>query len=308
MKLVGFLFGLLVGLVATAQVSISANTVVEGGNSTIVLSGGIANRSDKANFGKATIILSATTATPSLLNNPSMPFPIGTLEINSKVDYGLSGLWLINQNLTLTSGKIKIAPCGKLIYAGTPDVEGNDNSYVQEPFFVQGNSGKRTFPIGDGIYAPVSLLNIEAADAKTEIGFAITSDPGFLPGGLIKEVFQGRFWQIIVDGGNAPGSYLGSQISLSSNGVDPSFAESPTILERKTDGTTNDLGASLNNTFFTSNTGTNAERKIYGIAKTELIKLKIHKLITPDNDQVNDVLVIEGLDNFETNEVTLGHL
>lgn len=48
----------LVAFVAGAQISISPNTVVEGGSSTIVLSGGIANRSDKIKFGFVLLVLS----------------------------------------------------------------------------------------------------------------------------------------------------------------------------------------------------------------------------------------------------------
>lgn len=289
-----------------AQISISPNTVVEGGSSTIVLSGGIANRSDKTNLGRATVVLGATTGTPTISTNTTNAISIGKLEINSNVDYSLSGLWIINQDLKFTLGKLVTAPSSKLVYTGTADISGSSNSYIQGTLFVQGNAGLRTFPIGDAKgYAPVVLQQVADADKNTELGFGVVSGgPTFTLGSGVLDYFKDRFWQFT--NGNT-GSYSGSQVWLSSNDTEAFFSDgkSATVLENDATGTTNDLGASTTSGFFASNKLASSSARFYAIGKTDEITLKVHKLITPDGDTKNDVLFVEGIDSVPENEVTI---
>lgn len=48
-----------------------------------------------------------------------------------------------------------------------------------------------------------------------------------------------------------------------------------------------------------------ATAKTLALAKSDVISVKIHKLITPGEDEKNDVLFIEGIDSFPENEVLL---
>lgn len=292
--------------VATAQISISPNTVVEGGSSSIVLAGGIANRSDKTNLSSATVVLAATTGTPVVSTNTTNAISIGKLEVNSKVDYSLSGLWIINKDLKFTLGKLVTAPTSKLVYTGAADVSGNSTSYVQGNFFVQGNAGVRTFPIGDAKgYAPVVLQEVTDADKNTELGFGVVSaGPTFTLGAGVQDYFKDRFWQFTASN---TGSYSGSQVWLSSNDTETFFSDgkSATVLENDATGTTNDLGASTTSGFFASNKLGSPTARFYAIGKTDEISIKVHKLITPDGDARNDVLFIEGIDGAPENEVTI---
>ncbi|MFM8913657.1 MAG: gliding motility-associated C-terminal domain-containing protein [Flammeovirgaceae bacterium] len=306
MKLVGCLVSLLSVSAATAQINISPNTVVEGGSSSIVVSGAIANRSDKTNLGNATVVLAATAGTPAISTNTTNAISIGKLEISSKVDYTVNGLWIVNRDFVFTSGKLVTANSSKLVYSGTPDISGNANSYVQGNLFVQGNAGQRTFPVGDlRGYAPVVLQQIADADKNTELGFGVVNaDPGFTLGPGVLDYSKTRFWQFT--NGNSS-SYAGSQIWLSSNDTDSFFSDgkSATVLENDATGTTNDLGASTTSGFFASNKLGSPTGRFYAIGKTDELTIKVHKLITPDGDTKNDVLFIEGIDGAPENEVTI---
>ena len=307
MKLAKVIWLVLAPFWASAQIVISSGSALVANKAIISSNVGINNLSTKVDLATSSLFLKGVAGTRGI--RTSSPLSVANLTMDSDADYTVAGTWTITNQLILTKGKLVLNSSipGKLTYTGIDDLQGSDASYVQGLLYIKG-SGLRTWPIGDlKGYAPVALQEIDPADASTEIGFDISADPGFVAGGSIKEIFTDRFWQIFVNNPNSTtGGYLGTQISLSSNGTDTFFngTGDGTILERESGGSTNDLGGSVNNAFLTSTLKTSTSGKFYAIAKTDVVTVKVHKLITPDSDETNNVLYIEGIDNFE-NEVTI---
>ncbi len=172
---------------------------------------------------------------------------------------------------------------------------------------VKGISGTRTFPIGNATGFYPAQLEINSADAAEGVGMEVVADgSGFAPvTGSVKEIFPDHFWELTA-GTSATLTGL-KPISLSTNGTQTFFdgTGDPTILELNATNVQANLGGSLNNSFYTSTSPVSAKASRFALAKSDKITVVVHKLITPDNDQINDVLVIEGLDSFPENEVTL---
>lgn len=291
---------------ASAQIVITNNAYVNAQSSTFITSTlGIENESPNLDFGNVTLKL---TASPTLKNTSTNSIPVGSLELANTVDCTMDGWWGIKNQLTFTSGKL-LTSMGKLVYFGSSDTEGNAQSYVQGPFYVQGNAGKRTFPVGDNTgYAPLVLQDIDPADANAEIGVEIvTTAPFRAPTAPIKEIFQDRFWQISVSN-SGTGGYSGSRVSLSKNGTDVFFEAggNPVIVEHDAAGSDNNLGGTDDVLFATSDDKTSPNGGVYGIGRTEKTQVIVHRVITPnDEDAQNNVLYIVGIDSYPNNTVTI---
>jgi hypothetical protein len=266
-----------------------------------------------------------------ITNNYAQPLVIAGLEMLPKTpsaggapldfSYTLNGPLTITDKMTLSKGKIKIgsSPTSELLYSGSegallgsdaskPNVKGSNESYVNGRFLRQG-SGSLSFPIGnENGYFPARLDGVSAVDPNILIeplGLAVIStNPGFVKTPDLKDIFTSHFWEFSKVGTNA---FLGNtQISLSDNtsgffGTDGDA----TILELSTNGAQTDLFGSPNNSFYTSSSPMSASGKYYGLAKADEITVRIRKLITPNDDLDNDVLVVDGLDAFPDNQLTL---
>ncbi len=300
---------------ACGQMVISSNSLVTASTGTsLATASGITIQSTKTDLKNVNLLLAASgTTAQGLTNSTGSPLLLNNLTIDSRATFAMIGEWGILNDLTFIDGKIfvdKLAAIpGKLVYLGSKDLVGNDNSYVNGRLFILG-SGPRTFPVGTGTatgaYLPIRLESIAAADAAIPLGFeVITGDPGFTAGGIIKDIFKDHYWELTV-GVTTPFSG-NTNISLSANKTDQFFVGDgdATVLEKNITGTEKDLGGSVNGAFFTSGTSVSVTGKTYGLGKIDVVTVKVHKLITPDNDTVNDVLVIEGLDAFTDNEVTI---
>lgn len=281
----------------------------------LVTTNSIDNRSSATNFSGLNLLLAAPTtpANPQLIT--TSPLVLKDLIVDSKntnpATFQLIGDWTVTNALTLTNGKIvvnKLSNIGTLTYEGTADLDGKNESYINGRLLVKGTGGKRTFPIGNAIgYFPARLDNLDAADVTTSVGMeVIAADPGFAPvTGSVKEIFTDHFWELTT--GSTSGLTGRTPVSLSSNGTTAFFdgTGDATILEMNNTNVQGTLGAAIGTGFYTSTSSVSAKAKTFALAKSDKITVVVHKLITPDNDQINDVLVIEGLDSFPDNEVTL---
>ncbi len=270
----------------------------------------IINNGTKNDFTNLNIILLTPTKTPALIvNNTAQPISLNGLTINSTSTYGIGGEWLVLNDLIFTKGKLNAdkAISGKLGYKGSADLVGSDSSYINGRLFIFGSGEPlRTFPIGNAKgYFPAQLTEIEVADKDTPIGMEVisgTNNP-FTVAAPIKEIFTDHFWELTIGSGSFSGK---SPISLSEAGTSSFFTTVGDIVVLEKDATKqNELGGIGNNTFITSSLGVSSTGKTYALAKSDVVTVKVHKLITPDDDKVNDVLVIDGIDAFADNEVTL---
>lgn len=310
-------FGQIQAVVIPASASMSATNGVF-----ISTSYSIINSSPNVDLSGANLVLASTVGSPQGINtSASAPLTLNSLTASNKTFFGVSGQWTVTKNLSFLEkglvtkeGQITVdgttfnKTLGTLIYAGSDDLNTNAaaTSYVFGPLYVTGSTGARTFPVGnkDG-YFPARLQGVSSADATIPLGLeVISNDPGFVKTPDLKEIFTDHFWEFST-AGNAPFSG-NTQISLSDNtsgffGIDGDA----TILEQSATGLQKDLFGSPNSPFYTSISPMSASGKYYALAKADQITVKIHKLITPNDDKENDVLIIDGLDAFPENQITI---
>jgi hypothetical protein len=307
MKFLITTFFISLSLLASGQMVISSGTTFAAASgTTIVTTGSIDNQSSRTDLKNADLVLAAgANSTISTIN--ANPISLNSLTVKSQAPYTVTGEWSILNDLTLTSGILTITG-GKLTYEGGTDLAGtgNDNSYVNGPLFIKSGT-QRTFPIGNNGYFPAQLQNISAADRDTPLAFeVIPTDPGFTKSTGINEIFKDHFWRLTID--NSASALTGNQsaqVSLSANGVNLTSNGAYVVLEKDQSGKQNDLGGSDNLPFYTSSSPISSTGKQYTLAKGDVIAVRVHKLITPDNDGKNDVLYIENIDLFPGNEVTI---
>lgn len=297
-------------LAGFAQLVISTGTdVVAATGTTMTTTSSVNNQSLKTDLSNLKLVLAATgTTAQGLVNGTLKALPVGSLTINSNATFALAGEWLVKNELIFTKGKLfvdKVIP-GKLGYQGTNALVGSDDSYVNGRIFML-SPGDHTFPIGNASGYYPAALKINDADAAAGVGMEIvTTNPGFATAtGSIKEIFTDHFWELTA---GTTGTMTGlNPVSLSSNGTTGFFTGDgdAIVLESNSSGAQSNLGGVVNNTFYSSSSPITAKAKTFGLAKSDKITVIVHKLITPGNDEKNDVLVIEGLDSFPDNEVTL---
>ncbi|NOS56730.1 MAG: hypothetical protein HOP37_10810 [Cyclobacteriaceae bacterium] len=252
-------------------------------------------------------IISISTKTPLSINGLALVTSTNASSAANRT-YRMTGDWTVSESINFDKGKLLVdkvsSAAGTLTYTGSNDLVGTDESYVNGRIFMKG-SGVRTFPIGNtNGYFPARLDGVSAADATISLGLEVTTDPGFVKTPDLKDIFTSHFWEFSTGG---TGVFSGNtQISLSDNtseffGTDGDA----TILELSNSGVQTDLFGSPNNSFYTSSSPMSASGKYYGLAKADQITVRIRKLITPNDDQENDVLVVDGLDAFPDNQITL---
>jgi hypothetical protein len=233
----------------------------------------------------------------------------------------LRSTWIVTKGITLKKGKLEVknaAPdYGKLVYSGTNDLAtGNDDSYIIGPMFMLGggNSHTRTYPIGNvlGFY-PAQLSGLSDATAlfRMQCFAANSNNPAPLQiSDLaqfedIDDLLSDRFYQFNVFNNN---SFAGAPIALSLNNTSPTIDISKNkavIVEIDSLNSIKDLQGAVSNSFVKSSSNTTSKGGKYMIAASKDVAIKIHKLITPNSDGENDALVIEGIDLFPVNKVTL---
>jgi hypothetical protein len=296
---------ILVPVLGWGQMVISAgNSIFKAdAGTTIATSSSITNKSSGTDFSNVSLVLSGTTKNQLATDSP---LSIYQLTVDAGNNYDVIGEWTINSDLTLTKGNLIIdgtTRTSKLIYTGSSEIStGSKDSYVYGPMFIRSSSTSHTFPIGDANgYAPVRLDNFDQpSDTNVELGFDITTtNPGFTRSGLIKEIST-RYWLFSV-----AGTFPSASISIEDTQSE-SFKDSPSILELSDDTKTQkDLGGKVNNSFFSSTLKTSGINGAYALAKSDVVRISVHKLITPDDDGKNDVLYIDGIDAYPENRVTI---
>jgi hypothetical protein len=284
----------------------SGTTFSAASGSAMATTSSITNKSTTTDLSNVDLTLAATGTAAEALNTSS-PLSLHGLALNNTAPFALVGNWTITNALTFTLGNLVVdKTTGSLTYQGAADVSGNDKSYVNGPLFVQGQAGLRTFPIGNSTgYFPAQLINVEAGDTGTPLGFELIPDPGFLTSVNAPNIFPGHFWELTVGTGTFTSK---TRISLSGNQTDTFFTgANASIIERDAAGVDTNLGGTGNNGYFTSDNAITSKGRYYALEKSDdaTVKVRVHKLITPDDDGKNDVLYIDGIDALPENRVTI---
>ncbi len=298
----------------------STLTTTRGANIVINTAGNVNLGDNNFDLGNASVVIALKGAATLTHTHVDPVLNIGLLQIDSlRMDGGngkLQNTWVVAKGITLKNGKLLVNPFApdnaRLVYTGNDlgSSAGNPNSYVMGRMFVKGSS-TRTFPIGNanGFY-PAQLNGVSDANALTRMECLGGTPPMTLSELTakfedIEDLVVDRYYELKVFNLT---SFSGSPISLSLNGTSPTIDPSknkPVVVELDSLSSIRDLQGSPGPLFLLSGSNTTAKGGKYMIAASKDVTIKIHRLITPNGDGENDALVIEGIDLYPNNKVTL---
>jgi hypothetical protein len=235
-------------------------------------------------------------------------FVLAALELNG------DGVKTLNGNLTVTNqikfgqGILKVSDTGKILFTGSPDgivlTELNNTSYVDGIFHNAGGAPKK-FPIGtNNLYAPAIL----PGSTPDEVGMRVNTGSSQLVIDKVEliKIDVDRYWEITTGLDK-----IDSRVVLSLNGLD-SFIDaddegSTAVAQGLTTGASaKNLGSNSESDDGNILSSSKVSAPILAIAKEINVVLKIHDLITPfGSPGTNDKLMIQNLDRFDFNTVTL---
>jgi CHU_C Type IX secretion signal domain len=219
----------------------------------------------------------------------------------------------VNGNLTVTNemyfntGDLIPGNSGKILYTGVADnINGDesnsfDDSFVDGKFYVL-HSGRNFFPIGAASigFAPAYI----DGNGKEEIAFEVfDEDAGltFDPSGDIGEIDPTRYWQITTGDLAA----IDAKVTLHSTGVVLTNQDLGLVVVQadNTGGEAENLLSVLNDADITSRRS--VTKPILAIGGSREVELVIHDIMTPFSPGENDYLVIDNIEKFTANKVTL---
>jgi len=288
------------------------------GSTQISFDGHFVNNSDKADFSKATFIL--TGAGQDLTNGrmgTSVTLGGLVVGVNGSASGGTKnirgGVWEIAGSLVFNDGLVvpQTSSNGKIVHTLSSALPGditvnNLASYVNGIFYSKG-TGTRLFPIGNNSgYFPAQLSG-GGSQGDLEIGMQVfNSNAALTHGSEILDVFIGQYWELL----DPSQSMAGPLVSLSSLGansfIDPSIGTVVMGAPAKSSSAISLGGAPLGD-FISGSTPIQTTDRVFTLGKisSEQVKVKIHNVITPFLDNANDFLEIENIHLFPNNKVTL---
>ncbi len=314
----GFLASVLmiVGFAAQGQFVVSPGTSIGASKTDLVI-----QSIGDVNFGGNTIDFSttnvdiqlvATTGSPSL--STSSPITVGSISFNSTANYTLAGDWTVLYDIVLDTGLLLVAAPATLLYQGDPldlasGTHGHKHSYISGPLSIQNTTGKDkiVFPIGNANGFFPAIMDVTDNPRPVLTMECIAADPNSLIQPLPADVptlFPDHYWQLAVTSGTFSGSGIELVLTGTKNFL---IKESPVIIEKETaTGKINDLSGKINNNLYVgTRTKVSTSGGIYAIGGSREVPIDIHKLITPNGDSQNENLVIDGIDSYPDNKVTL---
>jgi len=285
----------LVSLTLKAQLLVGNEMPFVIGESTLAINGSISNASSWSWLPGSQLIL---------INEGELVASEGwqISKLTLKGDFTLTGSLEINDQLSLERGIFSIPTSGYLQLNQAAGVQAEEQSYVEGAIHHQG-TGEKYFPIGsNGVFAPVTLLNVRGT-SETVVGLT-TSDGDIsaasLPDGVAE--VSNQYWYLTSSNG-----FNGSRVEL------PLLASLDisdyTVLEAE-DGffQVRDLGAQLTDegsAIVSTDIVFGPYILIGGITGGEE-KLVIHNIISPDHvDGKNDRFHIENIEQHPQNVVIL---
>lgn len=213
----------------------------------------------------------------------------------------------ITENIDFILGILKPSNAGKILYTGAFEgiTGGSDNSYVDGIFYNQ-STGVQIFPVGtSGLYAPATLLT---GDNQREVGMQVVKQSlNTTPAtdSDIKKVDPDHYWEV----SSASVADIGSQVTLSLNGVDPSLAfdQGLALAVVQADNTTDPVEGLGNSSY--DNSSVTSQRvftkSLLGVGASEEVVVSVIDIITPKVDQHNDFLKVLNIEKFDIRKVKL---
>ncbi len=287
-----FALALLIATATHAQLRINTTSVVRA-HGVITTNTSINNTSTQTNLSSTTLNLlggaqQITTAQPLVVQN---------LTANEAGIKTLSGNWEVTNALQLNRGIITIGNGAKLLYSGSAQAEGNENSYINGFLYVRGD-GQKTFPIGTSTFFAPAIIN-DVPAGTLEVGMRVVAgDVRFALQPEIQGALTSHYWEL--------SNIVSSTVSLSTNNTTAFLASGvPVVLQGSSiGGNGTSLAGNTTGNFITSIE--NATQPLLTIGKEAEFVLTIRDLITPFvQDDVNDRLVIENINLAPDNKVTL---
>jgi gliding motility-associated-like protein len=292
------------------RISTTSSTIISFNNSITI-------NSDFADFSKATFILTGTDQ--NLVNGRTgSPVALGGLlvGVNGETNNGTKnitgGTWEVTGSIIFEDGIVvpQSGSNGKIVHtiaSGSPgDVSvNNPQSYVNGVFYSKG-TGTRFFPIGNNVgYFPAQLSSVDQGDL--EVGMQVVNqDAGLTHGSEILDIFGEQFWEIL-----DPSQTLdGPLVSLSSLGAGAFIDQTigTVIVAGTSTGSAGvSLGGSASGDLIVGGKAIQTADRIFTLGKisSELVRVRIHNVVTPFADNANDYLQIENIEIFPENNVKL---
>jgi len=152
----------------------------------------------------------------------SIPTPllINSLLLNQSGDVSYTGNELrVTDNITFTSGVMKTGDSTRFVLGSNVRVIGGSvTSYFQGKLTFEG-SGIRRFPLGyDGIYAPITMLEVFGASPELTVAFQSPNDEQPIPDDELLGVSSNGLWEVALSSGNMNGTQV--QIDFSGEGLE----------------------------------------------------------------------------------------
>lgn len=227
--------------------------------------------------------------------------------VMSGIDYNLTGHWNISENLSLLSGTITPDGASQLVVGASGIATSENNAFINGMLYHTG-TGEKFYPIGvSGTYAPVTLHSVQGADDLL-LGIQTTSgDLGItaLPDN-VQSASTSWYWQMDVQG-----TFSGSQVSLPVLAGDEALLVGdnvqPVVLEANGDlSLVNSIGNGLGSDANFVRSRDVAVGPYLLLGSTLILVPVIHNIITPNNDNKNDYLIIDAVDAYaDSNEVII---
>jgi gliding motility-associated-like protein len=215
---------------------------------------------------------------------------------------------VIGSEINFQDGVVETSGDTKIFFGpGVSISGGSDASHIHGPVYQRG-SGTKLFPIGNGLtYLPVELLEVEDENALVGVrafefaNLSLTKPPS------LSAISNNRYWHLDV----TSGSVENSRIVLPVRGeLLPEDSKSIVVAQASS---LTGLFTSIGQSFFegeVSNGRVASGKKItmpfVALATVaDDAYLVVHNAVSPNGDQLNDVLTIANIEMYPENKVTL---
>lgn len=304
---ISFLF--CTSLVLAQLVVPQGTTFRTGTNTLITTNNSVANRSALFNINQAGSGIILTGSNQAISTTEDIIIP--NLAITGGGIKTIDGVIAVTENLILDNGLVNTGNQLDLdLFVLGPNVsidENGANSYIVGPLVHLGG-GDKFFPIGTGTqYAPVLLYDVTGSSDVATALLAASQTGAFLPTTLeapVDSASQNWFWGFLSQGLSSATVEL--PVLPGDEGLTSGDNRAGVILEvdTATRQATN-LGGVLSGGSIRSTNSLSKDVAYLMIGSSLVITPLIRNLITLNNDNQNDYLVIENIDIYENNEVVL---
>jgi gliding motility-associated-like protein len=249
---------------------------------------------------------STSLSVPQVIHHNGQAIGILTIAGGSKKTI-LSDL-VVGEQIHFMDGIIESSGDSRIVfYPGVSISGGSDASHIHGPVYQSG-SGTKLFPIGNGFtYLPVELLEVEDANAVVGVRAFEFANLTLPKPPSLRAISNKRYWHIDVTSGSVENSRIVLPVR------DESLPEgSPSIVVAQALSPTESF-MSIGQSFFegeVSNGRVASGKKItmpfVALASvSDDAFLIVHNAVSPNGDQLNDVLTITNIELYPDNKVML---